>query len=246
MKKTIILVALLAIGGSASAQVLYSQAPHTPGAAGGNGLSGFLGVLPPGTAMFDRQLADDFTVPAIGWNVTSVSSSWAQFDPADTNVVTGVNIVFWNKSGGTVGSVFATATPTGAGTVVSTGPGTYFGRPERIIDTEIVQLTLVGGDYYVQIQPIVDHNWFNLTSSPTTPIAGTPAHFRKGPLSDPANDPAWPTVWTATDPGDGVFNAANDITFTLVGSPVPEPGSMIALGIGAAALLARRRRRKLA
>ena len=243
MNRTTLIVALLAVGGPASAQVLYSQAPHTPGT--GDGFPAFQGTLA-GPDVYDREFADDFTVPAVGWNVTSVSSSWIKLDPADTNAVTGMNIEFWTKSGGTVGSLYATAASTGTGTVISTGPGTYIGRPELIIQTEIVSLNLVGGDYYVHIQPIVDHTWFWLSSSPTTPIAGTSAHFRRGSAATGGTDPGWPTTWTPTGPGNDIFLVAHDVNFTLSGQPVPEPASMIALGIGAAALIARRRRRKVA
>ena len=230
MNRTIVIVALLAVGGAASAIDLYTQPPHTPGAPGGNGYSGLFGIG------LDRQLADDFTVTGPGWHVNEFVSSWAQLTDGDANPVTSVNISIFNKSAGTVGSLVSAQS---ASVAVAVGPGTYFSRTERVITATISTVTLAPGDYYVMFQPVVAHNWLWLTSTPTTPVSGTSGHFRTG-----NGEAGWPTTWTATSSTDGTFNfGPQDFSLIVRGSAIPEPGSMIALGIGAVALLARRRRR---
>lgn len=233
-------VALCGLAAIASADVLYSQAPHTPGAAGGNGLSTFFGSLSVGGPIYDRQVGDDFIVsdPA-GWSVNRVSISAVQATVGDPNPVTGANIRFFNISGEVVGSVVATASVTN--TTRTTGPGTFFSRPEQILSFDINPVNLAAGSYFVQIQPIVDANWFWLTSSPTTPIAGSAAQYQRGPGSDPTLDVTWPSTWTPTGPANTTFGTPSDQAFTIHGTIIPAPGSIALLAFGG--LLATRRRR---
>jgi len=239
MKKLLTLLSFAALGGYAFAIDLYTQSPHTPGASGADGLSGFTGDL--GSGMFDRDIADTFTVTGLGWTVNQVRSSWVQFTNGDTNPVTAVNVEFYMDTGG-VGALVAAATNVTVG--VSDGPGTYFGRTEKIITSNFDSVNLAPGNYFVHIQPVVNHNWFWLTSDPTTAVQGLPAHFRRGPNTDPTLDTTWPSAWTPT-PGPGpIFSGAHDVNFVVAGQPVPEPATMAALGLGLATLVARRRRRK--
>jgi MYXO-CTERM domain-containing protein len=242
MKKQMALAALTAVCGfsaASMADVLYQQAPHTPGATGGNGLSTFQGGLPTPPPMFDREIADDFNVPGPGWNVNRVSASFIQNTVGDPNAVTGGDIRFFASSGGSVGALVATAT---VNTVtVTTGPGVYFGRPEQIVSFDLGSVNLPAGSYFVQIQPIVNHNWFWLTSSPTTPIAGSPAQVQVGSLNTPGNDATWPTTWQPTGPNNPIFTAASDQAFTIEGTVVPAPGAIALLALGG--LCAGRRRR---
>ena len=239
MKKALTFVAIAVLGGSASAIDLYSQLPHTPGASGADGLSAFQGDL--GSGMIDRDVADDFSVTGLGWNVNQVRSSWVQFTNGDATPITNVTVEFYEATT-TVGALVQAATGVTWG--VSDGPGTYFGRTEKILTVDFDQVTLNPGDYFVHIQPVVDHNWFWLTSDPTTPVQGLVSHFRRGPNTGAGVDTAWPSDWTPT-PGNGIFSGAHDVNFVVAGQPVPEPASMIALGLGAAALAARRRRKKV-
>lgn len=233
MKKLVVLLMVTGLVTSASAALLYQQAPHTPGATGGNGLSAFQGSLT-GT-MYDREIADDFTVPSPGWYVDRVATSWVQFTPGDPAAITGIELIFWNKVGTVPGTIAATAT---VNTITrTTGPGTYFTRPEQIITADISRVTLPAGAYFVQFQPIVDHNWFWLTSTPTLPIQGHSAALRRGVLD--VGSPTWPTAWTNTGPGEPVFGTPYDQAFAIHGEIIPEPASLLLLGL--AGVLIRRR-----
>jgi len=232
MKKIVIASMLACAFSAASAVDLYSQAPHTPGASGGNGMSavfdgGFSG---------DRQVADDFTVTGAGWAVNELVSSWVQFTDGNSSPINSVNVAFFNKTGGTVGSMVGSAS---ASVSVATGPGTYFSRTERIVTATFADINLAPGDYFVMIQPNVAHNWFWLTATPTTAVQGASAHFRTG-----NGESGWPSTWTPTGTGD-IFNSpagGHDANFIVRGSAVPEPATMAVLGLGAAALLRRRRK----
>lgn len=239
MRKLALLAAVAAISVVASAQ-LYVQNPHAPGAAGANGLSAFKGNLGTVGQDYDRQAGDDFTVTGPGWSINRIVSSWVQFTPGDANALTQMNIAFYNISGGVVGSLIATRTGTAAR---STGPGTYFGRPEEVVDSNFAAVNLAPGNYFVMVQANVNHNWFWLTSSPTTPIAGSAAQIQRGP-GTLGVDATWPATWQATGPGNAIFPTAYDQNFKLYGTAVPEPASMAALGLGALALIRRRKAKK--
>jgi hypothetical protein len=240
MRKLALLAAFAAISMVASAQ-LYVQNPHAPGAAGANGLSAFKGNLGVPADNYDRQVGDDFTVTGPGWSINRVVSSWVQFTAGDTNAVTQMNLAFYNISGGVVGSLVASRTGTA---VRSIGPGTYFGRPEEVIDSTFAAVNLAPGNYFMMVQTQVNHNWFWLTSSPTTPIAGSAAQIQRGPGTTGAADPTWPVTWTPTGPSNPIFTTAYDQNFKLYGTAVPEPASLAALGLGALALLRRRKAKK--
>src|SRR5688572_1715589 len=94
-KAAALLAAVSGIASAVNADVLYSQAPHTPGGAG-DGLSCFNGGLPTVPPMYDREIGDDFTIPSgPGWTIDRVSASFIQFTVGDPNVVTGADIKFF-------------------------------------------------------------------------------------------------------------------------------------------------------
>lgn len=234
--KKIAVIGLLASALAANAVVLYEQPPHTPGATGGNGLSAFFGNLGDPSVVYDRQIADDFNVPAPGWIIEKITTSWVQFTAGDPNPITAMNYAVYNNTGTGVGSLVTSGSA--ASFTRSTGPNSYFGRPEQLLAMD-VNIALGPGSYFIMVQPTVNHNWFWITSSPTTTF-GLSAHLRRGPGAV-NSDPTWPTNWTSTE--NAIFLARYDQSMKLEGQVIPEPATLAVVGFGLAALAARRRRK---
>ena len=234
-------VSLLATGSLAQGIELYVQPPHTPGDPGGDGLSAFTGLSP----VVDRELADDFTVTGPGWWIDTLQGHWTPDNTFDLTPITKVHVTFYHSDLGSVGTEFVQ--PNVVGTSVLMGSGMYLGRQERIVTVQFDPILFSPGQYFVHMQTEVQHNWFWLSSTPTSPVQGSPAHFRKGADADAGVDPNWPTQWTrmgSTD--DDVFNDDYDLAFSLHGNPVPEPATIGLFGLGLGWLAYRKRKRSKA
>lgn len=234
--KMLAVMTLAAAAGVANAAVLYNQAPHAPGTPGGNGLSCLEGML--GTTAFNRQVADDFSVPSSGWYVDAVNASLVPFNNTTTVPITGVNVVFWNKAGGLPSTVHSTAT--GVGFSMTSSPTLYFSRNLRELKVNFDRITLPGGDYFVMIQLMTNDNWFWLSHNGSAgPFPGDPAATRTGPGGTP--DATYPAAWTSTGPAPAPFSARYDMAFNIKGDIIPAPGALALLGLGG--LVGSRRRR---
>lgn len=232
---SVVLFVALTVG--AQAQLLYNQAPHTPGAAGppaGNGISNFTNF-----STEDREIVDDFTVTGLGWviNQVDITGVWDSV-PFTKDPAGGFEVAFFSKNGNQPDpNAIAPQISTnfvGSMTGVSYifGGGQYESRHWLI---DINPVTLLPGDYYVMIQPIDGQNFFQLTSTPTYPIYGTPMFLRSGTPGGPY--PPGPS-WT---PGIAVIGDNHDLAFSLHGTQVvPEPGTILVLMAGVGAALRRR------
>ncbi len=229
-------LALVAAAGVANAAVLYNQPVHAPGTPGGNGLSCFQGTL--GTVFYNRQIADDFSVPSPGWYVDAVNSWLVPFTNTTTVPVTGVNVEFWTKSGSLPGTVYATAT--NVGFTLTQSSTLYFARNLRELKVNFDRITLPAGDYFVMIQLVTDDNWFWLTHSGSAgPFPGDPAATRTGPGGTP--EPNYNASWTSTGPPPAPFNVRHEMAFNIKGDVIPTPGALALLGLGGLAAVRRRR-----
>lgn len=217
MKRTLLLFAFVGVFGTANADLLYNQPVHTPGASGGNGYSSHSGL--------DRWLADDFT-NSVGWVINQVDITFVR---NSAEVISGFKIEFFTDNAGLPGTSLGQQTSTSWTEDNGLG-GTYFGRAEKRVLVDINPVTLGPGHYWMAAQFQSDGNIFWLTAATVTGNESATFYSDLGQ-----------TGWTA---GTSTFGVANDLAYSLHGSPVPEPASMIALATGAVALLRRRRSSK--
>jgi hypothetical protein len=257
MKTQSLRVAALAsvgvVAGVASAQI-YDNGPlitHPTGGFGGAPLSVLQLALDLNIFGFGAQgaltngIADDFTVPTgQTWNITGFRFYSYQTGSTTTSTFNGLTVAVYNGSpmgGGSIifgdltTNVMSATGWSGIYRATDTAP-TDNQRPIMTLDSNST-LSLGAGTYWVAA------GFFGtLGSGPWAPPVtllgqtGKPGANGQQRLTG---------VWgIATDTGiSGTGDYRQDFPFQIRGTVVPEPGTMIALGAGLAALLARRRRK---
>lgn len=255
MNKSLFLFAALATVSVASAQSLYNNAA-------GRGLleTTGLGTDVRGTGGYDSRLqaqqstfgfgasdtsgfrmADDFTVGAGGWLVTSVNTFQYQTGgfgtPGNAGTINGATVTINANNAGAVGAILFTGTFASA------------------VFTDIYRKTNTAGDDTRQVQKVTTTFNANLAAGSywlTFSAAGTLASGPWAPMLTAVGQnqvpgsnngqqfsPTTSTWGAAIDAGSGT---QQDFPFYINGQPVPEPATMMALGLGAAALLRRRKK----
>lgn len=250
LRSTLIL-ALAAVATGASAQ-LWDNGPLSTGAVSSNNFQ-----APAGTTWSECQsvggvtnanagfnilnttyrIADDFTVGGAGWNVTSFTFFGYQTGSTTTSSFTNLFFEVWDGRPGDAGAsvIFGDQTTNRLSSsnfaniyrIFNATTGTT--RPV-MANVANVNLNLGPGTYWVSFSALG-----SLASGPWAPPVTPLGQLQKaGSNSRQWTGAAWADI---TDAG-----GAQDIAFQINGAPVPEPASMAVLGLGALALLRRRRR----
>jgi len=217
IKTSLLVAASIGVAASASADVLFSQTT--------NSLNGYFSdaLSTNGSQFWEQTVADDFTVGAPGWNVTTIRfwgfsenflfSNLDNFSDWEVNIMSplGTTVV-----GGIVPK--ANFTITQLGTSVAGGPEYMFELASNF--------NLAAGTYYLNIGSINvspgDDGWVWSTSSQGDGQIFTNFFDGNGFNPDTANQP--------------------NLAFEFEGTAVPEPATMAAIGVGVAAMLRRRRK----
>jgi hypothetical protein len=245
--KRVLVIALAVASVAANAQSLYNNATANglstsigietdPGAPGGGSWSRLQGTQ--NTFGFSAnpsfRLGDNFNVTGPGWNVSSVVV-FGYNTGATTPTITGgaAEIRTGSETGAVVGSLtFSGVAFTNVYRETTTT--TLANRRVQAATFNYTGGTLSAGSYWL--------TWnFNLTAAgssifvPPLTVAGSSAALA-GANAKQSNAGVWAGALM------GGTNTPVEMPFWINGQAVPEPGTMIALGLGAAAMIRRRRK----
>lgn len=245
MKKLAIVMSVATLAGAANAAVLYNQQNLINGTNSSGAAS--LWGLPQTTSAASISAggnfaaADDFTVAGGGWIVNQLSFYSYQAQQNGVNHSFTFTSATWQiVSGGVNGTVVAS----GSNVAVTNGGFLGYRAPNTLPDSTdqpiyrvnvaVNNLNLADGTYWVR--------WSlrgSLNSGPWQPY-NLPAPS----TANGSGNAAWKTATASTFSTwtNGGLNGY-DWPFTVEGTAVPEPGTMIALAAGISALAARRRRK---
>jgi hypothetical protein len=194
---------------------------------GGN-VSGFSG--------FDSRIYDDFNVTGAGWHVTGVFidviSAIPQSDILNFSweIRQGVGV-------GTGGTLLFSGTNNAS--VTATG-NTGFGRPEYRVAVTGLNLNLGAGTYFLggKVGGNGTSNDMYVSTTSGANSVGTPAGNNGNSFWDSTSFAiSWQDTQTSLF-GTGTW----DLSMGVTGNPVPEPATMAILGVGALAMLRRRKK----
>ena len=241
--KSLAILAVLAAFSLGQAQTLfYGGDPD-----GRNGLVSGSNLASAGQAL----TYDDFNL-ASNSNITGFFGDWfvGSADTTSTFTTAAYDIRTGIMDSGAGGTVTNIGTSVASGTVgitaVSTGL-TGFGLNIYRMTTGAVGINLAAGHYWLAVAPVGDgtNSIFLTTTSGTAGIgtqAGIGSPLANGNSYFDAISVYGPTGWSRTDNASVLNTGTWDFSYGVTGSPVPEPASMAVLGMGALALIRRRRR----
>lgn len=194
---------------------------------------------------FDCIVIEDFTVNANQTLITQVQAVMAGFNgfntPGGWSSVTGFRVELFTSTGSAVSSLTGNAgsqlVAAGSASIVNLGwnnaANTHNNNGTASLVTLPVNIVLPGaGTYYVGVIGVLNagQSLMQIGVRNNTVVSGGNNAFQANPGGG------------FSIPGNGQFLTENAM-YRVDATAVPEPGSMIALGLGAAALAARRRRK---
>jgi hypothetical protein len=217
-----------ALSVSASADLLFDNGLYNTATGGGQSFGWNQTAATP----FRFGLADDFTLsgPSILQKLTTYGYSTG--NSTASNMALSMFVQIRADVAGAPGAVIAGDMTTAlAFTQTNTGDlrGASAIRPIFRFEVDLPNWNLASGSYWVQ------YNCDNVDARPDT---GALSANMFSPNKDGTGNSRQYDLLAGTDPTQPGF----DQPFRLEGTVVPEPGTMIAIGAGLAALIARRRR----
>lgn len=175
---------------------------------------------------FDSRVYDDFNISGQPMIIDSVFMNVLSAIPR-TDILTFAWEIRSGVSAGSGGTLVASGLSNA--TVTTTGR-TGFGRPEYNVLATGLSVNLAPGTYWLGGKVGGNGTSNDMFVSTTVGANG---------IGTPLNNVN--SFWDSTSFGASWQALANDYSMGVNGAPVPEPASMVALGLGALALVRRRR-----
>lgn len=239
MKKTFLIALAVAASSAAFASIDHSQLVNVPFGGTGAIAGANLSQLETGETTFGNGVAGPTLVVADDFTLTQTETITALTfysyitggtAPSVTAINYGIGAAPIAGTGLTAASSFTNAfMSVGGQGVYRVTTGDFSGSTRRIQETTItgLNITLTAGTYWL--------SWNNTGTSFSPGLPNSLAVYGKNAVQDT---------------GTGFVPLVNgnlggvDMAFKITSSPVPEPASMAALGMGALALIRRRRNKK--
>lgn len=221
--------------------VLYDNGPlvtHPGGAAGGANASAVQTALGNSTYGFNHSIsggyrvADDFTVPAGGWNISQITFYAYQTGSTTTSTINNVNLQIWNGPPGQVGS-----TVVFGDTTTNRLSGSSFSNIYRVLDTGLldtarpimadvvtVNTILPAGTYWLDWQ-----TGGTLGSGPWAPPVTILGQTAKPGANGLQYEPTGGTWGPLTDTGAA---AVQDLPFVIEGAGATGPSISLVKTVG--------------
>lgn len=186
----------------------------------------------------NREVADDFVVGGPGWVVDQVVMRGTWFTGENRNPTGGFIVSFYAMVSGAPANT-ASATQTSTSVARSASVGNYAGRDAFDFTIDLAPVGLNAGTYFMAVQAVDSVNFFWIVANANQ---GADSHVRDTWRNQTGGGGAntYPEAWT---PLADIGGDPQDMAFTIRGTVVPEPATIAVIGLGLAALAARRRRK---